>query len=202
MTAFMKNLKPGCFEDMVAEISLYRPGPMDSIPKYIENKKNPSKIKYVTLELASILDVTYGCLVYQEQVMQIVRNLAGYSFGRADLVRRAMSKKKTEEMLAEKQIFIHGKIDEDGNIEIPGCLRNGITEEAAEVIFADMETFAQYAFNKSHAAGLLKKSDERISTSIYKVTSFFVLIILPMFILAGFIEIYLTPYIMKTFLLG
>jgi len=152
MTAFMKNLKPGCFEDVVAGISLYRPGPMDSIPKYIENKKNPSKIKYVTPELASILDVTYGCLVYQEQVMQIVRNLAGYSFGRADLVRRAMSKKKTEEMLAEKQIFIHGKIDEDGNIEIPGCLRNGITEEAAEVIFADMETFAQYAFNKSHAA--------------------------------------------------
>lgn len=152
MTSFMKNLKPGCFEDIVAGISLYRPGPMDSIPKYIENKKNPSNIKYVTPELAPILDVTYGCLVYQEQVMQIVRNLAGYSFGRADLVRRAMSKKKTDEMLAEKQIFIHGKLDSRGNIEIPGCLRNGISEEAAEAIFADMETFAQYAFNKSHAA--------------------------------------------------
>ena len=152
MTAFMKNLKPSCFEDIVAGISLYRPGPMDSIPKYIENKKNPEKIRYVTEQLASILDVTYGCLVYQEQVMQIVRNLAGYSFGRADIVRRAMSKKKKDVMLAEKEYFIHGKTDENGNVEIPGCVRNGIPEKAAETIFADMETFAQYAFNKSHAA--------------------------------------------------
>ena len=152
MTQFMKNLKPTCFEDIVAGISLYRPGPMDSIPKYIENKKNPEKIKYVTPELAPILDVTYGCLVYQEQVMQIVRELAGYSFGRSDLVRRAMSKKKKDVMLEEKQYFIHGKLDDQGNIEIPGCVRNGISEEAAEAIFADMETFAQYAFNKSHAA--------------------------------------------------
>ena len=141
-----------CFEDIVAGISLYRPGPMDSIPKYIENKKNPEKIRYVTEQLASILDVTYGCLVYQEQVMQIVRNLAGYSFGRADIVRRAMSKKKKDVMLAEKEYFIHGKTDENGNVEIPGCVRNGIPEKAAETIFADMETFAQYAFNKSHAA--------------------------------------------------
>ena len=152
MTAFMKNLKPTCFEDVVAGISLYRPGPMDSIPKYIENKKNPDKIKYVTPELAPILDVTYGCLVYQEQVMQIVRELAGYSFGRSDLVRRAMSKKKKDVMEQEKEYFIHGIVAEDGTVEVPGCLRNGISEAAAEAIFADMETFAQYAFNKSHAA--------------------------------------------------
>ena len=152
MTQFMKNLRPTCFEDIVAGISLYRPGPMDSIPKYIENKKNPENIEYVTPELAPILDVTYGCLVYQEQVMQIVRQLAGYSYGRSDIVRRAMSKKKKDVMLEEKEYFIHGKLDKDGNVEIPGCVRNGISEEAAEVIFADMETFAQYAFNKSHAA--------------------------------------------------
>ena len=152
MTSFMQNLKPSCFEDVVAGISLYRPGPMDSIPKYIENKKDPSRIKYVTPELAHILDVTYGCLVYQEQVMQIVRDLAGYSYGRSDLVRRAMSKKKKDVMLQEKEYFINGKLDDDGNVEIPGCLRNGISRDAAEAIFSDMETFAQYAFNKSHAA--------------------------------------------------
>lgn len=152
MTQFMKNLKPSCFEDVVAGIALYRPGPMDSIPKYIEYKKNPEKIKYVTPELAPILDVSYGCLVYQEQVMQIVRDLAGYSFGRSDIVRRAMSKKKKDVMLQEKEYFIHGKLDEAGNVEIPGCIRNGISEAAAESIFADMESFAQYAFNKSHAA--------------------------------------------------
>ena len=100
---------------------------MDSIPKYIEYKKNPHKIKYVTPELAPILDVTYGCLVYQEQVMQIVRDLAGYSFGRSDIVRRAMSKKKKDVMLQEKEYFINGKTDEEGNIEIMGCVRNGIS---------------------------------------------------------------------------
>ncbi|MEF9922444.1 MAG: DNA polymerase III subunit alpha, partial [Anaerovoracaceae bacterium] len=152
MTQFMKNLRPNCFEDVVAGISLYRPGPMDSIPKYIENKKNPSKIKYATPKLAPILDVTYGCLVYQEQVMQIVRDLGGYSYGRSDLVRRAMSKKKKDVMLQEKEYFIHGKDDENGNIEIMGCVRNGVSEKAAEEIFEDMITFAEYAFNKSHAA--------------------------------------------------
>ena len=152
MTQFMKNLKPSCFEDIVAGISLYRPGPMDSIPKYIENKKNPKGIKYVDNALAPILDVTYGCLVYQEQVMQIVRDLGGYSYGRSDLVRRAMSKKKKDVMLKEKEYFIDGKLDENGNVEIPGCIRNGISRQAAEAIFEDMETFAQYAFNKSHAA--------------------------------------------------
>ena len=152
MTQFMKNLKPTCFEDIVAGISLYRPGPMDSIPKYIENKKNPQKIKYVDDALAPILDVTYGCLVYQEQVMQIVRDLGGYSYGRSDLVRRAMSKKKMDVMLEEKEYFVHGKTDEAGNVEIAGCVRNGISEHAAEEIFNDMVSFAQYAFNKSHAA--------------------------------------------------
>lgn len=152
MTQFMKNLKPSCFEDIVAGISLYRPGPMDSIPKYIENKKNPDKIKYVHPSLAPILDVTYGCLVYQEQVMQIVRDLGGYSYGRSDLVRRAMSKKKMSVMLEEKEYFIHGKTDDQGNVEIAGCVRNGIPEEAAEEIFNDMVSFAEYAFNKSHAA--------------------------------------------------
>ncbi len=152
MTGFMKELKPSCFEDVVAGISLYRPGPMDSIPKYIECKKNPAKIRYVTPELKPILDVTYGCLVYQEQVMQIVRDLAGYSYGRSDLVRRAMSKKKHDVMMEEKEYFIHGKVAEDGTVEIPGWVRNGISVEAGEAIFADMASFAEYAFNKSHAA--------------------------------------------------
>lgn len=152
MTAFMKNLKPSCFEDIVAGISLYRPGPMDSIPKYIENKKNPDKIQYVDQQLAPILDVTYGCLVYQEQVMQIVRDLGGYSYGRSDLVRRAMSKKKHDVMMEEKEYFINGKLDENGNVEIPGCVRNGVSKKAAEAIFDDMVSFASYAFNKSHAA--------------------------------------------------
>ncbi len=152
MTSFMKNLKPTCFEDIVAGISLYRPGPMDSIPKYIENKKNPENIKYVTEQLADILDVTYGCLVYQEQVMQIVRDLAGYSYGRSDLVRRAMSKKKRDVMMQEKEWFINGKDGPDGKPEIMGCIRNGISRTAAEAIFDDMESFAQYAFNKAHAA--------------------------------------------------
>ena len=152
MTQFMKNLKPTCFEDVVAGISLYRPGPMDSIPRYIENKKNKNKIKYADKSLEPILNVTYGCLVYQEQVMQIVRELGGYSFGRSDLVRRAMSKKKMDVMLKEKEYFINGKKDDNGEIEIKGCIANGIPKRAAEEIFEDMVSFAEYAFNKSHAA--------------------------------------------------
>ena len=152
MTEFMKNLNPSCFEDIVAGISLYRPGPMDSIPKYIDNKKNPENIKYVDPHLEPILNVTYGCMVYQEQVMQIVRELGGYSFGRSDLVRRAMSKKKMSVMLKEKKYFIHGKDDSDGTPAITGCVANGISERAAEAIFDDMVSFAEYAFNKSHAA--------------------------------------------------
>lgn len=152
MTDFMKNLKPSCFEDIVAGIALYRPGPMDSIPKYIDNKKHPDHIQYVDKALEPILGVTYGCLIYQEQVMQIVRDLGGYSFGRSDLVRRAMSKKKMDVMLEEKEYFIGGKTAEDGSLEIAGCVRNGVPAAAAETIFEDMVTFASYAFNKSHAA--------------------------------------------------
>lgn len=152
MRAMMMNLKPDCFEDIVAGISLYRPGPMASIPTYIENKRNPEKIEYLHKALKPILSVTYGCMVYQEQVMQIVRDLAGYTYGRSDIVRRAMSKKKREAMEEEKQYFIYGKDDKDGNIEIMGCIRNGISERTAEMIYGQMESFAEYAFNKSHGA--------------------------------------------------
>ncbi|SET46899.1 DNA polymerase III catalytic subunit, DnaE type [Natronincola peptidivorans] len=152
MIQFMKELKPNCIEDVIAGISLFRPGPMDSIPKYIANKNDPSKVQYLHQKLKSILEVTYGCLVYQEQVMQVVRDLAGYSYGRSDLVRRAMSKKKRDVMEEERQYFIHGKTDEDGNIEIAGCIRNGVPEDIANKIYDDMIDFANYAFNKSHAA--------------------------------------------------
>lgn len=152
MTSFMKSLKPDGFEDIIAGISLYRPGPMSSIPTYIENKKNPKAIQYIHESLKPILSVTYGCLVYQEQVMQIVRDLAGYTYSRSDLVRRVMSKKKMAVMLQEKEYFIHGKTDHDGKIEIMGCIRNGIPESAANEIFNQMVSFAEYAFNKSHAA--------------------------------------------------
>ena len=152
MTQFMKNLKPDCFEDIVAGISLYRPGPMASIPTYIDNKKHPGNIEYLHESLEPILSVTYGCLVYQEQVMQIVRDLGGYSYGRSDLVRRAMGKKKMDVMLQEKEYFINGKLDDDGNVEIAGCIRNGVPEKTAEEIFNQMVSFAEYAFNKSHAA--------------------------------------------------
>lgn len=152
MTSFMRELKPDCFEDIIAGISLYRPGPMAEIPKYIEGKRNPSNVQYVTPQLEKILDVTYGVMVYQEQVMQIVRDLAGYSLGRSDLVRRAMSKKKHKVMEEERKNFIHGIVDEGGKVLVPGCIRNGITAEAANKIFDQMMDFASYAFNKSHAA--------------------------------------------------
>ncbi len=152
MRQFMKELKPESFEDIIAGISLFRPGPMDSIPAYIKNKNNPKEIKYVHESLRGILDVTYGCLVYQEQVMQVVRELGGYSYGRSDLVRRAMSKKKMDVMQKERQYFIHGKAGDNGTIEIEGCMRKGVPEEAANKIFDDMIDFAKYAFNKSHAA--------------------------------------------------
>lgn len=151
MRSFMKQLKPDNFEDIVAGISLFRPGPMDSIPAYIKNKSNPKDVTYLHEKLKPIMEVTYGCLVYQEQVMQVVRDLGGYSYGRSDLVRRAMSKKKMDVMEEERQYFIHGKFDEDGNIEIAGCIRNGVEEEIANKIFDDMIDFARYAFNKSHA---------------------------------------------------
>lgn len=152
MRNFMKQLKPSQFEDIVAGISLFRPGPMDSIPTYVNCKHNPGEVEYLHEKLKPILEVTYGCLVYQEQVMQVVRELGGYSFGRSDLVRRAMSKKKMDVMEEERQYFIHGKLDDDGEIEIRGCVRNGVPEDIANQIFDDMIDFAKYAFNKSHAA--------------------------------------------------
>ncbi|MBR0368358.1 MAG: DNA polymerase III subunit alpha [Clostridia bacterium] len=152
MTSFLMNMKPGSFEDVIAAISLYRPGPMESIPRYVAGKQNPESVSYLTPQLKPILDVTYGCMVYQEQVMQIVRDLAGYSMGRSDLVRRAMSKKKHDVMAQEKEIFIHGQVDGDGNVVVPGCVRNGVSEAAATRLFDEMTAFASYAFNKSHAA--------------------------------------------------
>ncbi len=148
----LRRLKPKNIEDIIAVISLYRPGPMDSIPKYIDNKNNPDKIKYPDERLKDILGVTYGCIVYQEQVMRIVRDLAGYSYGRADLVRRAMSKKKMDVMEKERQIFIYGLQDDEGHYVIDGCLRRGVSQRIAEKLFDDMTDFAKYAFNKSHAA--------------------------------------------------
>ena len=152
MTNFMKELKPDCLEDLIAGVSLYRPGPMDQIPRYIKGKQNPGHNEYTHPRLEPILNVTYGCMVYQEQVMQIVRDLAGYSLGRADLVRRAMGKKKLDVMAKEREVFINGQVDENGNVIVPGCVRNGIDAESANKIFDEMAEFAKYAFNKSHAA--------------------------------------------------
>ncbi len=148
MTNFMKDLKPENLEDIIAGISLYRPGPMDFIPKYIKGKHDPDSIIYDCEELRPILENTYGCIVYQEQVMQIVRKLAGYSFGRSDLVRRAMSKKKASVMEKERQNFVYGN-EEEG---VLGCKALGISETVANKIYDDMSDFAKYAFNKSHAA--------------------------------------------------
>ena len=148
MKNFMKELKPQSLEDVIAGISLYRPGPMDFIPQYIRGKNRPDTIKYDCPQLEPILKPTYGCIVYQEQVMQIVRNLAGYTLGRSDLVRRAMSKKKAAVMEKERQNFVYGNEEE----EVPGCIANGISEQTANKIYDDMIDFAKYAFNKSHAA--------------------------------------------------
>ena len=146
----LENIQKGELEDVIALISLYRPGPMDSIPTYLRNRHEPDKISYKTPQLAHILDVTNGCIVYQEQVMQIFRELAGFSFGQADNVRRAMSKKKHAVMEAEREHFVHGCTD-PGN-ECPGCVANGISEKVANEIYDEMSSFASYAFNKSHAA--------------------------------------------------
>ena len=148
MKSFMKELKPQSLEDVIAGISLYRPGPMDFIPKYVKGKNNPDSITYECLQLEDILAPTYGCIVYQEQVMQIVRDLGGYTMGRSDLVRRAMSKKKQHVMEQERKNFIYGNPDEG----VPGCVSNGISEAVANHIYDTMMDFAKYAFNKSHAA--------------------------------------------------
>ena len=164
MKNFMKELKPGSLEDVIAGISLYRPGPMDIIPRYIDSKEHPDHVSYVCPQLEPILKPTYGCIVYQEQVMQIVRDLAGYTLGRSDNVRRAMSKKKGNVMEYERGIFVYGNEDEiaqakaDGLPEekwpkaVPGCIKNGISEQDAEAVYAMMIDFAKYGFNKSHAA--------------------------------------------------
>ena len=148
MKNFMKELKPQSLEDVIAGISLYRPGPMDFIPQYIRGKNNPEMITYDCPQLKPILEPTYGCIVYQEQVMQIVRDLGGYTLGRSDLVRRAMSKKKAAVMAKERQNFVYGNEEE----KVPGCIANGISEQTANKIYDEMTDFAKYAFNKSHAA--------------------------------------------------
>ena len=152
MKNVLMRLGPSSLEDLIAVISLYRPGPMDSIPTYIENRHNPDKVRFKHPMLEDILNVTYGCIVYQEQVMQIFRKLAGYSLGRADLVRRAMSKKKHDVMEQERDIFINGLVSADGKVEVEGCLRRGIDKHTAESVYEEMKSFASYAFNKSHAA--------------------------------------------------
>lgn len=154
MRNFFAKLRPNCFEDIVAGISLFRPGPMDQIPRYLENREHPEDIEYPDPRLEPILKVTYGCLVYQEQVQQIVRELAGYSLGRADLVRRAMAKKKPEVMEQERQFFLHGVVDEKTGVRVvPGALASGVPLDVANKVFDEMAEFAKYAFNKSHGAG-------------------------------------------------
>ena len=152
MRRFLKELKPNVFENLIAANSLFRPGPMNQIPKYIENKNNPDNIEYLHPKLIPILDVTYGCIVYQEQVMQIVRDIGGFSMGGADLVRRAMSKKKMDVMEEERKRFIYGEVDKNGEVIIPGAIRNGVDEKIANKIYDLMIDFANYAFNKSHSA--------------------------------------------------
>ena len=148
MKNFMKELQPHSLEDVIAGISLYRPGPMDFIPQYIRGKNDRSSITYDCPQLEPILAPTYGCIVYQEQVMQIVRDLAGYTLGRSDLLRRAMSKKKAAVMEKERNTFVYG----DEETGVPGCIKNGIDEQTANKIYDEMIDFAKYAFNKSHAA--------------------------------------------------
>lgn len=152
MRSTLMGLEPESIEDLIAVISLYRPGPMESIPTYIRNRHNPELVTYKTPLLEDILDVTYGCMVYQEQVMQIFRKLAGYSYGRADIVRRAMSKKKHDVMEREREYFVHGLVNDDGTVECEGAVRRGVDEKTANSIFDEMISFASYAFNKSHAA--------------------------------------------------
>ncbi len=168
MKSFMKELKPQNLEDIIAGISLYRPGPMDFIPKYLKGKNHPDAITYDCDALIPILEPTYGCIVYQEQVMQIVRDLGGYSLGRSDLVRRAMSKKKTAVMEKERQNFIYGNPEEG----VCGCIANGISEQTAETIYNEMMDFAKYAFNKSHAAAYAVVSYQTAWLKYYYPTEF------------------------------
>ncbi|MBQ4638105.1 MAG: DNA polymerase III subunit alpha [Clostridia bacterium] len=152
MRRVLEQLKPESLEDITAIISLYRPGPMDSIPRYIAGRHDKANIKYLHPLMKPILDVTYGCMVYQEQVIQLVQSLAGYSMGQADIIRRAMSKKKKSEMDRQRELFINGETDENGNVILDGAVRRGVPKEVASEIFDQMEAFASYAFNKAHAA--------------------------------------------------
>ena len=152
MRRLLVQMKPRGFEDIIAAISLFRPGPMDSIPTYIQNRNHPEKMRFSHPLLQPILEVTCGVAIYQEQVMQIFRDLAGYSLGRADIVRRAMSKKKHDVMERERAVFIHGLTDEQGNVVVDGCVRRGVPEQTASALFDELTAFASYAFNKSHAA--------------------------------------------------
>ncbi len=168
MKSFMKELKPRTLEDIIAGIALYRPGPMDFIPKYVKGKNEAGQVVYECPQLQPILSPTYGCIVYQEQVMQIVRDLAGYSYGRSDLVRRAMSKKKESVMIKERQTFVYGNAEEG----VPGCVKNGIPETVANHIFDEMMDFAKYAFNKSHAAAYAVVSYETAYLKCYYPVEF------------------------------
>lgn len=168
MKSFMKQLKPKNLDEVIAGISLYRPGPMDFIPKYLANREHPERIVYDTPQLEKILKSTYGCMVYQEQVMQIVMELAGYSMGRSDLVRRAMAKKKADVMDKERNYFVYGNEE----LGVPGCVKNGIPEQVANKIFDDMVDFANYAFNKSHAAVYAVVAYETAYLKVYYPTEY------------------------------
>ena len=167
MKKFMRDLHPSSMEDIIAGISLYRPGPMDSIPDYVRNKKNPSCIKYIDPRLEPILSNTYGVIVYQEQVMDIVRVIGGYSYGRADILRRIMSKKKQKEMEIQKHIFLVGQPGDEKNSPVEGAIKRGMSEENAVKLFNDMASFAKYAFNKSHAAAYAVLSYETAYMKLY-----------------------------------
>ena len=169
MQSFMKQLQPSSMEDVIAGIALYRPGPMEFIPRYIDGKRNPATIHYDAKELEPILSTTYGCIVYQEQVMQIVQQLGGYSLGRADLVRRAMSKKKQHVMEEERKNFVYGNPEQN----VPGCAGKGIPEATANHIYDTMMDFAKYAFNKSHAACYAVVTYETAWLKVYYPTEFF-----------------------------
>jgi DNA polymerase-3 subunit alpha len=177
MKRFMKKLKPDNLEDIIAGISLYRPGPMKYIDDYVANKHNPAKIKYDDPCLKPILEATYGIIVYQEQVMQIVQAMAGYSLGQADMVRRIMGKKKVDKMEAEKEKFIYGWTDPNGKKSIEGALKRGVPEAVARKVFADMEDFAKYAFNKSHAAAYAYLSYQTAYLKCYYPVEFLVAVL-------------------------
>ena len=170
----MMQLKPTSLEDVIAGISLYRPGPMNSIPKYIKYKNNPDQIVYPDERLRPILEMTYGCMVYQEQVMQIAREIAGYSYGRADILRRIMSKKKAKAMEEQKKVFFYGSPADPKKklTAVEGALKRGISEEVATALFDQMTDFAQYAFNKSHAAAYAVLSYETAYLKKYYTPEF------------------------------